>query len=65
MSYHIKKHIEKLYEIQHKILTAQPENDKAEDCLNSAYKGITQAIEALEKLQDVLLEAAEKERSNI
>ncbi|MBE9103592.1 hypothetical protein IQ229_01115 [Nostoc cf. edaphicum LEGE 07299] len=58
MSYQIKKHVETLSEIQRKILTVQPENDEAANCLNGAYAGITQAIESLEKLQDVLLEAA-------
>jgi flagellin-like hook-associated protein FlgL len=59
MSNQIKKDVETLHEIQRRILMAQPENDEAANCLNRAYSGIAQAIEALENLQDVLLQAAQ------
>ncbi|MBD2458420.1 hypothetical protein H6G80_30680 [Nostoc sp. FACHB-87] len=37
--YQIKKDLEKLVEIQQRILTAEPENEQASRCLEIAYSG--------------------------
>ena len=59
----IETDIQFLHTLQRRILSVQAENPQVRKCLDSAYSGAKQAIEALDELDLVLCKLTQKENT--